>query len=213
MKKILTIALMAMSLTALAQHVTPISFEITDLKLDSLRDAYLSQPAMYRTSLDLLENQLKQNEADIKKARTELKVEQAHSKEMSATLNDAFKLAGGLRKTYEKEESDLIDMQKTIEKQLIALGKKTELNQETRESYTELLKKNQLELNYALREAADRKRAITDMEEDLRKGQNTLATYSQEVVQKAADLARLEGELKAAQATLKKEQKAAKSLQ
>ncbi len=213
MRKIFIIAFAAMSMAVMAQHVTPIGVEINDLKLDSLRDAYLSQPAMYVASLKTMEQGLEQNLAQLKKSRTELKTEQAHAKEMSATIQEAFKLAGSLRKTYEQEEHDLIEMQKTIEKQLLTMGKKVELNQETRDSYTELLTSQQKELNYSLREVADRKRAITDMEEKLRSGQNSVQTYSQEVIQKAADITALETKIKTQIATLKKEQKAAKSIQ
>ncbi|MBR1878914.1 MAG: hypothetical protein IJ814_07950 [Paludibacteraceae bacterium] len=213
MRKIFMIAFAAMSMAVMAQHVTPIGVEIKDLKLDSLRDAYLSQPAMYMASLKTMEQGLEQNLAQLKKSRAELKTEQAHAKEMSATIQEAFKLAGSLRKTYEQEEHDLIAMQKTIEKQLLAMGKKVELNQETRDSYNELLTSQQKELNYSLREVADRKRAITDVEEKLRSGQNAVQIYNQEVIQKAADITTLETQCKTQIATLKKEQKLAKSIQ
>lgn len=197
----------------MAQHVTPVGVQVQDLKLDSLRDLYSSQPAMYKSALMTIERDLEQKMEVLKKSRSELKVEQAHSKEMSTMLQESFKLAGNLRKTYDMEEKDLISMQKTIEKQLIEMGKKVEVNQQTRDSYTELLTVQQKELNYALREVADRKRGITDMEESLRSGQNSVQNYSQEVLQKAAEITRLEADCKAKLATLKKELKAAKSMQ
>ena len=213
MKKLFVIALAAMSMAVMAQHVTPVGVRVPDLKLDSLRDLYSSQPAMYQSALKSLEGELNQDLNVLKNARAVLKVEQAHAKEMSATLIEAFKLAGTLRKTYDAEESALIDMQKTIEKQLITMGKKVEINQNTRDEYTELLTTQQKELNYSLREVADRKRAITDVEEGLRGGQNNVQNYAQEVLQKAAEITHLEAECKAKLATVKKEQKAAKSMQ
>lgn len=213
MKKVFTFALLALSMAAMAQHVTPIEVRVTDLKLDSLRAQYVSEPAIYRSKLEILARELEQDAKALKQARVELKAEQAHAKEKTATINQSFKLAGVLRKTFEQEESELIDMQKMLEKQLINLSKQTLLNQETRDSYTTLLAENQQKLNYELRDVADRKRAITDMEEDLRAAMNTTQAYSQEVMQKAADIAHKEAHLKLLQATLKKEQKAAKSMQ
>ena len=186
MKKVFTFALLALSMAAMAQHVTPIEVRVTDLKLDSLRAQYVSEPAIYRSKLEILARELEQDAKALKQARVELKAEQAHAKEKTATINQSFKLAGVLRKTFEQEESELIDMQKMLEKQ---------------------------KLNYELRDVADRKRAITDMEEDLRAAMNTTQAYSQEVMQKAADIAHKEAHLKLLQATLKKEQKAAKSMQ
>ena len=213
MRKIVTTALLAMSMVVMAQHVTPVSIKVMDLKLDSLRSKYISEPTMYLSALKVLEQDLEQDMATLKMARITLKDEQAHAKEMTATIQNAFKLAGNLRKTYDQEEKDLIEMQKTIEKQLTAMGKKVALNQETRDAYTEILATQQKELNYSLREVADRKRALTDVEEGLRSGQNKAQNYSHEVLQKATELDRLEKLCKSNKAALKNEQKVAKSIQ
>jgi len=213
MRKILTIALMAVSVVMAAQHVTPIEVNVVDLNLDSLRDAYMSQPAMYQSALKVAEQELEQNAADLKKARAQQKAEETHVKEMSLTLQEAQKLIAGLKKTFAQEEKELKTMLKTIGKQQANLLKQTDLNPETRENYSRLLEEQQKGLNYSLRDVADRMRAITDMEEDLRKGQNNINAYHQETIQKALDITSLETKIKHNMAKLKKEQKAAKSIQ
>jgi len=196
-----------------AQHVTPIEVNVVDLNLDSLRDAYMSQPAMYQSALKVAEQELEQNAADLKKARAQQKAEETHVKEMSLTLQEAQKLIAGLKKTFAQEEKELKTMLKTIGKQQANLLKQTDLNPETRENYSRLLEEQQKGLNYSLRDVADRMRAITDMEEDLRKGQNNINAYHQETIQKAIDITSLETKIKHNMAKLKKEQKAAKSIQ
>jgi len=213
MRKFLTIALMAVSVAMMAQHVTPVDVRIAELNLDSLRDAYMSQPQMYQSALKVAESELEQNAADLKKARAQQKAELAHVKEMSVTLKEAQKLIAGLKKTFEQEEKELKTMLKTISKQQANLLKQTDLNQETRDNYSRLLEEQQKGLNYSLRDVADRMRAITDMEEDIRKGQNNINAYHQETIQKAIDITSLEAKYKHNMAKLKKEQKAAKSIQ
>ena len=186
MKKILFLAFMALGMSAMAQHVTPLSIQLAEVKLDSLRTLYINEPTMYRAALEVVAQSLAKNAEEIKAAKAELKVEQTHGKEMANSLKEATKMAASLKKLYTKEESELKSMQKVVEKQ---------------------------ELGYSLREVADRQRAIADLETSIQNGQTRLQTYIQETQQKALDLAQLEAELKARTATLKAEQKTAKSLQ
>ncbi len=213
MKKILFLAFMALGMSATAQHVTPLSIQLADVKLDSLRTLYINEPTMYRAALEVVAQSLAKNAEEIKAAKAELKVEQNHGKEMGNSLKEATKMTASLKKLYTKEESELKSMQKVVEKQQKTLNKQKELNQSTRDNYLLFLEKQQKELGYSLREVADRQRAIADLETSVQNGQTRLQTYIQETQQKALDLAQLEAELKARTATLKAEQKTAKSLQ
>ena len=213
MKKILFIAFLALGMSAMAQHVTPLSIEIADMKLDSLRTLYVSEPTMYRAALEVVAQNLAKNAEEIKAAKAELKVEQAHAKEMGNSLKEATKMNASLKKLYAKEESELKSMQKVVEKQQKTLNKQKELNQETRDNYLQILEKQQKELGYSIREVADRQHAISDMETTLQNGQTRLQSYIQETQQKAVELAQLEAQLKERTATLKAEQKSAKSMQ
>ena len=213
MRKIILFAFMAMTMGAMAQHVTPLSITLEDVKFDSIRIQHASEPDMLRARLKTVAQQFDKNAEEIKAARTELKVEQAHAKEMKKSLVDAAKMAAALKKLYGKEESELKGMQKSIEKQHKTLSKQQSLNQETRDSYTRLLEQQQKELDYSLREVADRLRAIADLESSIQASQNNLLSYDQEVAKKDADLKALEAQHKAQMDRLKTEQKSAKSMQ
>ena len=107
MKKIFFIAFMALGMSAMAQHVTPLSIELAEVKIDSLRTLYVTEPTMYRASLEVVAQSLAKNAEDIKAAKSELKVEQAHAKEMGNSLKEATKMAASLKKLYAKEEGEL----------------------------------------------------------------------------------------------------------
>ena len=117
-----------------------------------------------------------------------------------------------LRKLYGKEESELKSMQKSVVRQQETINRQMELNVETRENYMQFLAKQQSELGYALREAADRMRAITDLETSIQKGQTALQTFNHEIEAKAKDLALIETTLKQRQAAVKAELKTAKTM-
>ena len=69
MKKIFVMAFLALGLSAMAQHVTPLNIEIVELKADSLRALYAAEPTMYRASLDIVAKDLARNGDQIKAAR------------------------------------------------------------------------------------------------------------------------------------------------
>ena len=213
MKKIFFMAFVALSVSAMAQQVTPVNITLAEFKVDSLRTLYGSEPIMYRASLDAVAQALEKNATELKTAKAELKSEQKLSKEMESSLKGATKMAASMKKLYSKEEGELKSMQKVVTGQQKMLTKQKELNDGTREAYTAFLDKQQKELGYALRELAERQRAVSDLETTIANHQTKLQTYNQEVAQKAAALANIEAELKARVASVKAEQKAAKSMQ
>ena len=213
MKKVFIMAFMALSLTAMAQHVTPLEVKVAEVDLTALRAQYQSDPIMYRAALESLSKELDKNAAELKSARGQLKVEQAHAKEMENSLNNANKMTASLKSLYAKEEGELKGMQKNVQAQQQTLSKQVELNQETRENYVAFLEQQQKELNYSLREVADRQRAISDLDASIATSRTNLQYYVQEVNQKAADLNALEAALKERVSLVKSEQKAAKSMQ
>jgi len=213
MRKVFVLAFMALSLSVMAQHVTPLTIKIAEVKLDSLRALYQSQPAMYRASLEVVARDLAKNAEEIKAAKNQLKVEQVHAKEMENSLKEANKMTTSLKSLYAKEEGELKGMQKTVENQQRTLSKQVELNQETRESYIAFLEQQLKELNYSLREVADRQRAISDLEASISQSRTEHQYYVQEVNQKAADLTALEAQHKERVAIVKAEQKSAQSMQ
>lgn len=212
MRKIVLSAFVALSMVAFAQSVTPLSIELTEVKIDSLRALYINEPTMYRAALDVLTQQLAADAEEVKAARAILKDEQKHVAEKDKALKEAMKMTSSLRKLYAKEADELKDMQKTIESQQRTLNKQKELNKETRDAYAQLLEKQQKELGYSLREVADRQRSVSELETTIQNGQTDLQSYAQQVQLKAGDLDKIEAQLKERQALVKAEQKTAKTL-
>ena len=213
MKKFFLMAFAALSMSAMAQSVTPVSITLADFKVDSLRALYMAEPIMYRAALDNVSKSLAKNAEEIKAAKNVLKVEQQHAKEMVNGMKEASSLAASLKKLYAKEEQELKDMQKVVEKQQRTLAKQQELTQDTREAYNAFLDKQQKELGYALREVAERARAISELETQINNRQSEMQAFDQQVAQKAAEITMLEGQLKERQNSVKNEQKAAKTMQ
>ena len=213
MKKIFLFAFAALSLSVMAQHVTPVSITVTEVKLDSLRAKYMSEPIMYRASLDALLMELNRDTEALKAAKTELKVEKAHADQIDKTLKQTAKMVGSLKKIYSNEEKELRSLQKTIEKQQKTLNKQNELNQETRDSYLRILDRQQKELGYLLREVAERQRALAELDTSIQNKQTDRQNYVQETQQKTVELAGIEAQIKERIALVKAEQKSAKAMQ
>ena len=213
MKKVFFFVFAACCMTAMAQHVVPVNIEVVDLKLDSLRALYQAEPMMYRASLDVLSQQLANNMEELKKAKTQLKAEQAHGKQMQASLKEATKMTASLKKLYGQEEKELKGMQKVVEGQQRNLTKQMGLGADARDEYTRFLETQQKELGYSIREVADRQRSIADLETSIQNGQTGLNTYMQELQQKAAKVATIEAKIKESTTMLKAEQKSAKTMQ
>lgn len=212
MKKIVVVALMAFSMAAVAQQVTPLSIQLAEFNRDSLRNLYLSQPAMYRASLDVVAKDLAKNADEVKAARAELKIEQAHAKEIGNSLKKATKMAASLKKLYGKERGELNKMRNAVEDQQKTLKNQVELNEATRNSYFAFLEKEQHELGEAISEVADRLRSIEDLENAIRAGQTSLQSYGSQLAQKAAELDRIDAQLKQRVASVQAEQKTAKTM-
>ena len=213
MKKVFFFVFAACCMTAAAQHVVPVNIQVVDLKLDSLRALYQTEPTMYRASLDVLSQQLAKNAEELKTAKAQLKAEQTHAKQMQTSLKEAVKMTASLKKLYGQEEKELKSMQKVVEGQQRNLSKQMDLSESARNEYTRFLETQQKELGYSIREVADRQRSITDLETSIQNGQTGLNAYMQELQQKATQVATVEAQLKERTAVLKTEQKSAKSMQ
>ena len=135
MKKIFFMAFVALSVSAMAQQVTPVTISLAEFKVDSLRTLYGSEPIMYRASLDAVAQALEKNATELKAAKAELKSEQQLTKEMESSLKGATKMAASMKKLYSKEEGELKSMQKVVTGQQKMLTKQKELNDETREAF------------------------------------------------------------------------------
>lgn len=212
MKNVFVIFLMGVSLTIMAQHVTPLDIKIAELNLDSLRGAYLAQPTMYRASLDVVAEQLAENAQQIKEAQNELRIEMIHAKEMRRVLNEGVKRLSVLKKTYAKEEAEIKSLMETLEDQRQKLEKQTELNQQTRDGYIQMFSDEYSRLEQTLSDLANRVQEATLLSNELQNATFAYQTYEQELERKAFDLAQVEALYETRKDALKAEQRAAKSL-
>ena len=212
MKNVFVIFLMGFSLTIMAQHVTPLDIKIAELNLDSLREAYLAQPTMYRASLDVVAEQLEENAQQIKEAQNELRIEMTHAKEMRRVLNEGLKRLSVLKKIYAKEEAEIKSLMETLENQRQKLEKQTELNQQTRDGYIQMFSNEYSRLEQTLSDIANRVQEATLLSNELQNATFSYQTYEQELERKAFDLAQVEALYETRKDALKAEQRAAKSL-
>lgn len=212
MKKLFILAFVSLSMTAMAQHVNPLSITIAEINLDSLRNAYLAQPTMYRASLEVVAEQLEQNAQQIKSATQELKQEQAHGKEIARATKEANKNLTAILKQYDKEETEKDALLVMIEQQKKKLGRQDKLNPQTSEYYEQMINDQQQILEQSLKDLEIRKQQVEQLLEAWQTLQLKYQIYNQEIEKKAFDLAQTEVLLKERMKILKEEQKAAKSL-
>jgi molecular chaperone DnaK (HSP70) len=199
-------------MATMAQHVNPLSITIAEINLDSLRNAYLAQPTMYRASLEVVAEQLEQNAQQIKSATQELKQEQAHGKEIARATKEANKNLTAILKQYDKEETEKNALLVMIEQQKKKLGRQDKLNSQTADYYVKMINEQQQILEQSVKDLKIRKQQVEQLLEAWQTLQLKYQTYNQEIEKKAFDLAQTEVLLKERMKILKEEQKAAKSL-
>jgi uncharacterized protein (DUF3084 family) len=199
-------------MATMAQHVSPLSIQIAEINLDSLRNAYLAQPTMYRASLEVVAEQLEQNAQQIKSATQELKQEQAHGKEIARATKEANKNLTAILKQYDKEETERDALLVMIEQQKKKLGRQDKLNSQTADYYVKMINEQQQILEQSVKDLKIRKQQVEQLLEEWQALQFKYQTYTQEIEKKAFELAQTEVLLKERMKILKEEQKAAKSL-
>lgn len=212
MKKLFIIAFVSLSMATMGQHVNPLSINVAEINLDSLRAAYLAQPTMYRASLEVVAEQLEQNVQQIKSATQELKQEQAHGKEIARATKEANKNLTALQNLYEKEESEKDALLVMIEQQKKKLTRQDKINSQTTDYYVQMLNEQQQIVEQSMSDLKIRKQQVEQLLEEWQALQLKYQTYNQEIEKKAFELAQTEVLLKERMKILKEEQKAAKSL-
>ena len=115
MKKGFILAFLVMSLAVSAQTVNPLTIELGDFNLDSLRMLYSAEPTMYCASLEVLEQSVQKQLDAVALVKKEIKAEQNHAKELANSLKVASKMTAAMKKLYSQEEAELKAMQKTVD--------------------------------------------------------------------------------------------------
>lgn len=212
MKKIgFIFASVALCATLNAQHVTPLTINLPDFSLDSLRTVYAADAPMYRAELERIQNVQDANEKAISQARRELKDEKTHAKDVAAYLKERESAITNLQKACETEQKALANMQSSVEKTLKKVQKTSLLNRQSQDMRVTALQGDKKEVIRLQDELAARQKRLTAMLDRVRADQGELATFNIEIQNKEVDLTQLENTLKVRKESVKAELKNVKA--
>ena len=119
------LAFMALGLSAMAQHVTPLAIEIAEVQIDTLRAQYFAEPTMYRAALNALavdlkeESALKSMQKTIEKQQRKLNANRRLNKEARDNYSQMLEkqqkeLGYALREVAERQHS-VSDLETSIQ--------------------------------------------------------------------------------------------------
>ncbi|MBR4521151.1 MAG: hypothetical protein IKO63_07030 [Paludibacteraceae bacterium] len=210
MKKSIFLALFAMlSVSLSAQHVTPLNIHITDFNFDSLRAQYQGQS--YLLELERLEKLMKDDAKKLKDVQGQLKAEKDFQKQMMAYVDKAEASFKNLQTLSQKELDELAKIKENADKQLRAINNTSLLNEETREKALDQLQNQRRGLDGAINATTNRQTQLANHPMQLQQMRTDLMVYSNEIINKEADIKQLETSLKNKREAIKAEVKNVKS--
>ena len=210
MKKSIFLALFAMlSVSLSAQHVTPLNIHITDFNFDSLRAQYQGQS--YLLELERLEKLMKDDAKKLKDVQGQLKAEKDFQKQMMAYVDKAEASFKNLQTLSQKELDELAKIKENADKQLRAINNTSLLNEETREKALDQLQNQRRGLDGAINATTNRQTQLANHPMQLQQMRTDLMVYSNEIINKEADIKQLEASLKNKREAIKAEVKNVKS--
>lgn len=210
MKKTFFFALFAMlTLSLSAQHVTPLKVKITEFNLDSLRAQYQGQS--YLLELQRLENLMKDDAKMLKDVQGQLKAEKDFQKQMLNYVDKAEASFKNLQDLSQKELDELAKIKENADKQLRAINSSSLLNEETREKALDQLQNQRRGLDGAINATTNRQTQLANHPVQLQQMRTDLMVYSNEIINKEADIKQLEASLKNKREVIKTEMKNVKS--
>jgi len=210
MKKSIFLALFAMlSVSLSAQHVTPLNIRITDFNFDSLRAQYQGQS--YLLELERLEKLMKDDAKKLKDVQGQLKAEKDFQKQMMAYVDKAEASFKNLQTLSQKELDELAKIKENADKQLRAINSTSLLNEETREKALDQLQNQRRGLDGAINATTNRQTQLANHPMQLQQMRTDLMVYSNEIINKEADIKQLETSLKNKREAIKAEVKNVKS--
>ena len=210
MKKSIFLALFAMlSVSLSAQHVTPLNIHITDFNFDSLRAQYQGQS--YLLELERLEKLMKDDAKKLKDVQGQLKAEKDFQKQMMAYVDKAEASFKNLQTLSQKELDELAKIKENADKQLRAINSTSLLNEETREKALDQLQNQRRGLDGAINATTNRQTQLANHPMQLQQMRTDLMVYSNEIINKEADIKQLETSLKNKREAIKAEVKNVKS--
>lgn len=210
MKKSIIFAFFIMLAVSLsAQHVSPISFSLTEFNLDSLRTQY--DGASYLLELQRLDKLLKDDTKTLKDAQSQFKDEKDYYKQMTVFVDkteDSFK---NLQALAHKESDELNSLKDIIDKQLRSLNSIGQLNADTRKKVSGILQVQRNGADSAINATTIRLTQIANHLAQLRQARTDLMVFNSELTNKETDLKQIETALKMRRDIIKSETKDAKA--
>lgn len=198
-----------LSVSLSAQHVTPLNIHITDFNFDSLRAQYQGQS--YLLELERLEKLMKDDAKKLKDVQGQLKAEKDFQKQMMAYVDKAEASFKNLQTLSQKELDELAKIKENADKQLRAINNTSLLNEETREKALDQLQNQRRGLDGAINATTNRQTQLANHPMQLQQMRTDLMVYSNEIINKEADIKQLETSLKNKREAIKAEVKNVKS--
>lgn len=211
MKKVMLLAaVIVAALSINAQHVVPVSLNLTEYKLDSLRVQYVNDPVGYLAQLQQVEIAQKQDADELKSLQKQLKDEKNFAKERAGLLKDADKVLKQLEKDTQSSNKALISLRNGMEKSHRSIQKQSLVNQDAKETTTASISEYKALVEQEIHASSARLTQISKVKSSVASAHTGLESFNAEVASKEAKIKELEAKQKANVAEIKAQIKAAK---
>ena len=196
--------MLTVTVTLSAQHVTPITINLTDVQPESLRSQFLDQQA-YLMELRRLDDLLKSDTKVLKDAQLELKAEKDFHKQMNGYVDKAEASFKNMQSLSQKELDEMNKLKENVDNQLRAINSTSLLNTESRTKATKMLQSQRLELDSTINAAMKYQTELANRLSELHKTRTDLMVLNSELLNKETDLKQLENTLKHRRDIIKEE--------
>lgn len=211
MKKIALIAIATIAFgMANAQHVSPISFNLVEYNLDTLR-AQFPDAANYYVEINNLKDRIATDANALKVVEKELKDEKAHLKNLNTFVKERTKQLGALEKLYTTEIKQLEAYQKTLNNQKKNVQNTTKIEQQSRMDFIQNMNDRADNATIALNDCNARLAKIQAEREIMKEVVINVAGYDNEIQHKELNFKNMSAQNKEQAGIIKAEEKLAKA--
>ncbi|MBO7501834.1 MAG: hypothetical protein J6T32_01305 [Paludibacteraceae bacterium] len=193
MKKVLTLAaIMIAAISANAQHVNPINFELTKFQLDSLRAKYVNDPANLLIQLQGIDDAQKRDANTLKDLQKELKQEKQYAKNLATYAKAAAGNYKQLQKNEESNQKSIKKMRDVASDQQAVIRKLDLVKDKQKEEFIKSLGEQSTRYSNQISESQNELSFIKKQMGEIETLQNQLKTLDQEIKTKEGQLKNLE---------------------
>lgn len=193
MKKVLTLAaILIAAISASAQHVNPINFELTKFQLDSLRAKYVNDPANLLIQLQGIDDAQKRDANTLKDLQKELKQEKQYAKNLATYAKAAASNYKQLQKNEESNQKSIKKMRDVASDQQAVIRKLDLVKDKQKEEFIKSLGEQSTRYSNQISESQNELSFIKKQIGEIETLQNQLKTLDQEIKTKEGQLKNLE---------------------